>query len=218
MYIELAAGVILLERQLTPNCSLGSDSSGISSRVLDYLRSIPLGSHAIFFYENQQEIVQAFNSYLKGGLERDEPVHLIAPNHDAYADFLQSTDVDVESLEKDNRLGCMSISDFLTDKGRLSSAKALQSATKLIEEDRELGFRGTRTITPSTEQNYLEYGSPSDLLRYEQGLGPNFNLPITAFCTYSSGRLVGLGLQELLISLFQPHGTIIAKGLAWAKG
>jgi hypothetical protein len=209
--------VIPLERQLTLNSSLSSDSSGISSEVLEYVRSLPLGSHAIFCYDTQHEAVQAFNSYLQGGLERDEAVHLISPSHDVYAKFLRTTGVDVESLEKDKRLRCLLMSDCCVDKGRLSSAKAHLSATKLIEQDCEVGFKGTRIITPNSEQYYLRYGSPSDLLQYEQELGQTYNLPLSGFCTYNARRLADLGLHDLLLNLFPPHGQIIGKALACAR-
>jgi len=182
------------------------------------VKGLQLGSHAIFFYDSQEELVQIFNSYLQGGLARGEAVHLIVPNSEMYANFLRSTGVaDFESLERDRRLRCSLISDCCVDKGHLSSAKAIQSATKLTEEDRELGFRGTRTITVSTDQYYLTYGSASDLLRYERELGRTFNLPFSGFCTYNARNLVDLGLQELVISLFEPHGQIIGKGLALSK-
>lgn len=197
--------------------NLGSVSSRVIPEVLNYVATLPLGSHAIFCYDSEQEAVQVFKSYLQGVLERDEAVHFLAPNHEVYTSFLQSTGVDIESLERHGRIGCLLISNFVVDKGHLSSAKALQSAVKLTQEDRELGFKGTRTFTPSTEQYYFEYGSPSDLLRYEHELGPSFNLPFSAFCTYNAGRLVDLGLQDLLIRLFQPHGQIIAKGLAFGS-
>lgn len=177
-----------------------------------------MGSHAVFCYDSEQEAAQVFKSYLQGGFERDEAVHLLAPNHEAYTGFLQGTGVDIESLERDKRLGCLLISDCCVDKGRLSSAKVFQSAANLTQGDHELGFKGTRTFTPSTEQYYLGYASPSDLLRYEYELGPSFNLPLSGFCTYNASRLVDLGLLDLLISLFKPHGQIIAKGLAWAQG
>jgi hypothetical protein len=197
--------------------NLSSEPSGIAPEVLKYIANLPLGSHAIFYYDTEQEAAQVFKSYLQGGLERHEAVHLIAPNHEVYTDFLRNADVGIEPLEKDRRLGFTLISDFLVDKGRLSSAKALQSAVRLTQEDRELGFKGTRTFTPSTERYYLEYCSPSDLLRYERELGPSFSLPLSGFCSYSSRRLAELGLHDLLISLFQPHGQIIAKGLTWAQ-
>lgn len=196
---------------------MNSEPSGIAPEVLKYVANLPLGSHAIFYYDSDQEVAQVFKSYLQGALERDEAVHLIAPNHEIYTVFLRSADVSIEPLEKDRRLGVTLISDFLVDKGRLSSSKALQSAVRLTQEDQQLGFKGTRTFTPSTEQYYLKYGSPSDLLRYEQGLGPTFNLPLLGFCSYNARRLAELGLHDVLISLFQPHGQIIAKDLTWPR-
>ena len=114
-------------------------------------------------------------------------------------------------------MGCLLISEFVVDHGRLSGAKAIQSAVRLTEEDREFGFKGTRTFTPGAEQYYFECGSASELLRYEEELGRTFNLPLSAFCTYSGRRLVDLDLSDLLISLFKPHGQIIGKGLAFAR-
>jgi hypothetical protein len=198
---------------LSPNSS--NDSSGISADVLDYVSTLPLGSHSVFCYDSEQEVAEVFRSYLQGGLERDEAVHIVAPNHLAYKSFAQRAGVDIEPLEEDRRLGCVLISDVLVDKGRLSSRKVFQAVLSLSQEDREFGFKGTRTITPSTEQYYFEYGSPSDLLRYEHELGSNFDLPLSGFCTYNARRLVDLGLEVFLISLFQPHGHIIAKTLAW---
>ena len=190
----------------------------VSPVVLEYVAALPLGSHAIHCYSNKNEVAQIFDSYLQGGLERDEAVHLITPNHETYTNFLQATNVNIESLENDKRLGCVLIADFLLDKDRLSSTKALHSALKLIQEDEEFGFKGTRTFTTSTEPHYSNYGSPSDLLQYERELGRSFNLPLSAVCTYSARGLVDVGLDDLLLTLFKPHGQIIFRGLACAQG
>ena len=182
------------------------------------MKHLKLGSHAIFFYDDQQELVQVFNSYLQGGLARDEAVHLIVPNRDVYANFLRTAGVaDIDSLERDRRLQCVLILDACVDKGCLSSAKAIQSATKLAEEDRELGFKGTRTITQSTEQYYFAYCTPSSLLQYERELGQTFPVPLSGFCTYNARNLVDLGQQELLIPLFESHGQVIGKTIALPK-
>ncbi|MGA8903763.1 MAG: MEDS domain-containing protein [Candidatus Bathyarchaeia archaeon] len=131
-----------------------------------------MGSHAIFCYDREQGAAQVFKSYLQGGLGKDEAVHLLAPNHEVYVGFLRSAGVDIESLEKDRRLGCVLISDCIVDKGRLSRAKAFQTATTLSQGDRKLGFKGTRTITLA--EYHPAYVSPSDLLRYENELGRTF--------------------------------------------
>jgi len=93
-------------------------------------------------------------------------------------------------------------------------AKALKLASILAEEDRQLGFKGTRTFTHGCEECYLGSASPSGLLHYEKDLGKAFSLPFSAFCTYDARRLVDLGLQNLIINLYQFHGQIIGKGLA----
>jgi len=120
-------------------------------------------------------------------------------------------------LEKDRCLGWMLVSELCTDNRRLSGAKALHSATTLMEEDHDLGFKGTRIIASNAEA-YLEISSPSELLQYEKELGASFNFPLSAFCLYSGPRLVKRRLDEFLLSLFPLHGVIVAKTLAWDKG
>ena len=199
---------------------MNGDSSEISPQPLDYVLNLQPGSHAIFCYDKQEEAAQVFNSYLQGGLERREAVHLVAPKNETYASFLRDADVDIESLEKDRRLGCTLISDGCVDLGRLSGPKASQTIMKLAQEDHDLGFKGSRIIT--LKEHYLEYATPSDLLQYEREIKRAYNartqnLPTSGICMYRARRLVDLGLHELLMNLFQPHDQIIGKGLAWAK-
>ena len=182
----------------------------LSPKVCEYVEAIPLGSHAILCYDTTEEAAQVFKSYLKGGLDRNESVHLITPTREVYSDFLKGGDVDAKLLEGDKRLRCLSIPD-LFDKGPLNTGRWFQSMQKIMQEDRDGGFKGTRVI--SLSDYLLEYISPSDLLRFERELGRTFNLPFTAICTYDAHKLLKQGHGELLLSLFQHHGRIIGKEL-----
>ena len=118
-------------------------------------------------------------------------------------------------MEKDRRLRCLLAPELYED-GRLSAAKAVHSATKLLHEDHDLGFKGTRIV--SISETYLEISSPSDLLRYEKELGSSFNLPLSALCLYSASRIAERRLDEFLLRLFPAHGVIVGKSMAWDNG
>ena len=175
---------------------------------------LPLGSHAIICYDTGDEAVQVFNSYLKGGLDRNEAVRVMAPSNNAYSDFLQRAGVDGKFLEGDGHLGFLSMAELFADKGErpLKTDNAFQLMKKLAQESRDAGFKGTRVI--SRAEGHLEYSTPSALLRFEREIGRTFNFPISLICAYDGHKLVELGFDELLLSLFQYHGTIIGKELA----
>jgi len=181
--------------------------------VCEYVAALPLGSHAILCYDTEAEAAQVFNSYLKGGLDRDEVVRLIAPTRQVYSQFLHGTGVDPERLERDGRLRFLSMPELFANNGRspLNIDRAFQLMWKLSQEDRDEGFKGTRVI--SLSDHYLEYISPSDLLRLERAIGCTSNLSLTATCTYDGRKLLKRGLGEFLLSLFQHHGKIIGKEL-----
>lgn len=186
----------------------------ISPNVCEYVEALPLGSHAILCYDTGEEVVQVFNSYLKGGLDRNETVRLMTPSHAVYLDFLQRAGVDGKLLEGDGRLGFLSMPELFADKGEgpLKADRAFQLMQKLAQESRDGGFKGTRVI--SRAEGHLEYGTPSDLLRFEREIGRTFNFPLSVLCAYDGQKLVELGFGELLLSLFQHHGRIIGKELA----
>ena len=154
-----------------------------------------------------------FNSYLKGGFERKEAVHILAPNTETYGRLTALLDLDTRSLEEARQLTCLRLTDFNVDNGRLSQAKALESKRKIVETDRQLGFKGTRILGLS--EHYLNYGSPSELLEFERA--STSVPPLTAFCTYDGRAMLDQGLHELLIRLFEFHDEFIGKGLAWSK-
>lgn len=186
-------------------------TSLLSPKVCEYVEAIPLGSHAILCHDTKEEVAQVFKSYLKGGLDRNESVRLITPTREVYSDFLKGIDVDAKLLEGDERLRFLSTPDLFADRDPLNTERWFQSMQKLVQEDHDGGFKGTRVI--SLSEYYLDYISPSDLLKLERELGRTFNLPFTVICTYDAHKLLKLGLGELLLSLFQHHGRIIGKEL-----
>ena len=191
-----------------------ANASKVSPGVLEYVAKLPSGSHAVFCYDRQPEVTHIFASYLKGAMDRNEAMHVLAANERVYRKFVQHALGRTEALQKDRHLGCQLISETLVDQGRLSSAKARRSSVELLQQDRQRGFQGARLFGLYTEQ-YFEYASPADLLGYEQE--PSFNLPVSAICTYNAGRLAGLGLHNLVLNVFQVHGQIIGKGIAFAR-
>ena len=182
---------------------------------MEYVSRLTPGSHAIFCYDNPEMAVQVFNSYLKGGFERREAVHIIAPNTETYRRLTATLGVDSRTLEGNRQLTCVRLTDFIIDNGRLSPAKALQSRRKMVETDHQLGFKGTRILGLS--EHYLDYASPAELLENERRSAPSPDLPLTALCSYDGSAVLDQGLHETLIRLFEFHDEIIGKGLAWSR-
>jgi len=180
--------------------------------VCEYLETLPLGSHGIICYDTEDELVQVFSSYLKGALERNEALRLIAPTQDAYADILRRADIDAELLEGDGRLRLWPMTELIARTGGkpLDIGSVTRSIRKLGQDG--IGrFKGTRVISLSV--HYLDYISPDKLLRLENELGRTFDLPLSVICTYDGRELIKRGLGEVMLGLFRHHGRIIGKEL-----
>jgi len=197
-----------------PHKGRGDATTAISPKVCEYVETLPLGSHAILCYDTKSEAAQVLSSYLKGGLDRNEAVCLIAPTQDAYSDMLQRAGIEAKPLEGNGRLRFLSMNELYAHKSKslLDFDRVFRSAQQVTREGSVYGFKGTRFILLSECQ--LEYISPANLLRFESELGRTFNLPLTVICTYDGHELIKRGLGELLLSLFQHHGRIIGKELA----
>jgi len=169
-----------------------------------------LGSHGIVCYDTEDEVVQVFSSYLKGGLERNENVRLIAPTHNAYSDMLQRADIDAKELEGGGKLRFLPMTDLIAPSGNPMDIDVILRSMRQVGQQGN-GFKGTRVI--SLSERYLDYTSPDNLLRLENALGHAFDLPLSVICTYDGRELIKRGLGEVLLSLFQPHGRIIGKEL-----
>jgi len=178
------------------------------------VETLPLGSHAILCYDTKSEAAQVLSSYLKGGLDRNEAVCLIAPTHNAYSGMLQRAGIDANPLEVNGRLRFLSMTELYAHMGKspLDFDRAIRSAQQVLREGDVCRFKGTRFILLSEFQ--LEYMSPTNLIRFESEIGRTVNLPLSVICTYDGHELIKRGLGELLLSLFQHHGRIIGKELA----
>ena len=187
-------------------------TNGVSLQVLDHVSRLTPGSHAIFCYDDHKIAAQVFNSYLKGGFERREAVHIIAPNDETYGQLTALLDVDRRTLEETRQLNFVPLSDFV-DNGQLSQAKAYEGRRKIVQTDRQLGFKATRIL--GLAEYYLDYASPSELLQFERA--SSSLPPLTSLCSYHGPRLMDRGLHELLIGLFEFHDEFIGKGLAWSR-
>ena len=171
-----------------------------------------MGSHGILCYDTEEEVVQVFSSYLKGGLGRNEAVRLIAPTHDEYSDILRRGGIDARDMESDGRLRFLPMINLFARQGGvpLDIGSVSLSVRKLCQVD-DGKFEGTRVI--SFSEHYLDYTSPDNVLRLERDLGRAFDLPLSLICAYDGRELIKRGLGEVLLSLFQHHGRIIGKEL-----
>jgi hypothetical protein len=181
----------------------------VTSSVLDYVAHLPPTAHAVFCYENVETVRQVLTSYLKGGKESNEAVHILSSSHESFDDFLQSVKLYAPFAEQ--RIDCIEMNKFSSKTRGIDYETALDLAKSRLNATRRLGFNGLRIFVLAND--YLDYATAEDVLKFEKQLGQNFSLPIAAICGYDLAKAGGRW-DQVLLDLLKAHGAHVFKGLA----
>ena len=181
----------------------------VDPSVLDYVAHLPPTAHAVFCYENVETVRQVLVSYLKGGQESNEAVYILSSSSETFDDFLQSLKLYAPFAEQ--QIDCIEMSKFSSKTKGIDYETAMNLAKSRIDATKRLGFNGLRIFILAND--YLNYATAEDVLKFEKQLGQNFPIPVAAICGYDLAEAGGRW-DQVLLDLLKAHGAHVFKGLA----
>ncbi len=181
----------------------------VDPSVLDYVAHLLPTAHAVFCYENVETVRQVLVSYLKGGQESNEAVYILSSSRESFDDFLLSLKLYAPFAEQ--QIDCIEMSKFSSKTKGIDYETAMNLAKSRIDATKRLGFNGLRIFVLAND--YLNYATAEDVLKFEKQLGQNFPIPVAAICGYDLAEAGGRW-DQVLLDLLKAHGAHVFKGLA----
>jgi len=185
----------------------------VDPSVLHYVAHLPPTAHAIFCYENVEAAREVLTSYLNGGQESNETVHILSSSRESFDDFLQSIKLYAPFAEQ--RIDCIEMNKFSSKTKGIDYETALVLMKSRLDAAKRLGFSGLRIFILAND--YLDYTTADGVLQFEKQLGQNLPFPMAAICAYDLAE-VGGRWDQVLLDLLKAHGAHIFKGLAGSDG
>ena len=185
----------------------------VDPSVLQYVAHLPPTAHAIFCYENVEEAREVLTSYLNGGQESNEAVHVLSSSRESFDDFLQS--IKLYSPFAEQRIDCIEMNKFSSKTKGIDYETALALMKSKLDAAKRLGFSGLRIFILAND--YLDYITADGVLQFEKQLGQNLPFPMAAICAYDLAEAGGRW-DQVLLDLLKAHGGHIFKGLAGSDG
>jgi hypothetical protein len=181
----------------------------VNPSVLEYVARLPQTSHAIFCYENVETARQVLISYMNGGQENNEAVHILSSSRESFDDFLQH--IELYPPFAGQQIDCIEMNKFSSKSKGINYETGLALARSRLDTTKKSGFKGLRLFVLAND--YLDYTPPEGVLKFEERLGQNFPSLITAICAYDLAEAGGIW-DQVLPDLLKVHGACIFKGLA----
>jgi DNA-binding transcriptional ArsR family regulator len=195
---RLLAGVIGDIRSIT----------SINSEYARYAQNLRLGDHAAAFYTTEDFKSKISFPYLKAGLLKREAVaYLVSENKlDSEIREAQRYGIDLSNLQKE-AFTIMSAYEWYMEKGKAQPETIINNWMALLEEKKKDGFTGLRVA--AEVDVFVDYVKTTELLRYEELLGRQFNMDFVALCLYNRDRYD----EGQFIQAYRAHGQLLSKGI-----
>jgi DNA-binding transcriptional ArsR family regulator len=182
--------------------------TSVHSEYARYAQNLRLGDHALLVYTNEDFKNRLIFPYLKAGLLKKEAVaYLVSENKlDLKVREAKKHGIDLDNLEKE-AFTLKSAYEWFIEKGKAKSETIISNWTALVEEKKKAGFTGLRAAAEM--EVFVDYAKATELLRYEELLGRQFNMDVVGLCLYDFDRYD----NEQFVQACRAHGHIISKGI-----
>lgn len=195
----------IVEKETKRDKPIGEDEM---RKVASFVKNMKPTDHAILFYSEREMKRQVLFTYLKEGLENGEAAAYIVSQEtlDEIREAMGDAGFNVPQLENSGALHIISYTQWYYLDGYTDSNRTNLLWKQLYEKVRANGFKGLR-VTGETAC-FFERGDSKELVRYEQSLHKNVELPMQVLCAYDVSQ-VPVGT---FYDLIEAHGNTLLLG------
>lgn len=185
----------------------------MQTEILDFVRALKTGSHAIFFYASPQEKHEVLFSFLQDGFEKGKGGVYIAGQETPVQIRRSMKDfgINVKALEKEGALRIISDDQWYMIDGKFETARVADLAKKVLDEAVERGFKGLNMCGETS--CFFESKMERDLVQFELMWGRELNLDVTGVCVYDANQVKSLDV-DLFLGLIKAHACSITPQVA----
>lgn len=181
-----------------------------SGELINYVRNIVLGDHALLLYDTERFKHEMSFSFLKEGLtKRQAAVYIVSDNKlDSESREAQKHGVGLDQIDS-GAFTILPAYEWYIRKGKAQAKTIMNNWLALFKEKQKAGFEGLR-VAAETEW-FFENAKSKELLRYERMLAQKFPSTVCGICLYSTHSLD----ENQLVQLAQWHNHVIDKQMVW---
>ena len=171
---------------------------------------IPASSHAVLFYETEEEMYKWILPFIKEGLENGESVIYVSDGDDVRCQReFENYGIDVKAHKG---LMIVDVEDWYLERGNMDKEKVVKKWMDATCMAKELGFRRMRVTGGSTY--FFKNDMVGSFMAYERSLPRYFTFPMTVICRYKISDVASYDEGRLLPELLKIHSYVITPNLA----
>jgi hypothetical protein len=182
-------------------------------KTVNYVRSLKLGDHGIFFYRDPQEKREVLFNFLQAGIEKGEGAVYVASQETSrqVRRSMEYFGLDVKTHERDGLLRILDYDNFYIINGEVNLTLTRHLGKRLRDEVRENGLEGLRAC--GEVACFFEHKKEKELVEYELEIGNKLPFPATTLCAYDVNHAKSLE-EKLFFNLIKAHGPVVTSSYA----
>jgi DNA-binding transcriptional ArsR family regulator len=172
----------------------------------EYVEQLKNREHAFCLYESESFKQGVVLSFFKAGLLKGNALVSVVGEENLDREVLtyKKHGIDFDSLPK-GALTVLSSFEWYIQKGKADAKTITKNTQRLVKEKKEAGF--LRVQVAGEAETFVDNGKTEELLRYEESLGSQLGLDLSAICLYDKKRFEEIGVSHF----FNAHGHIITE-------
>ena len=211
MRVGTACPTISEKRQANLSVNLEILSFLVPNEINAALEEMPSGTHAVLVYDSTENKREVLFRHLKLGMRTEGLIY--ACSEEAPQEIrqgLESSGVDVGSLEANGMLMVKNYDEVYIVNGRVDSPKIVDGFSKLAWSYARNGMEGVRAAGEMS--CFLREQKVSELLQYERALHQKFSFPGKGICAYNLVEMDTSGNLDALWPVLKAHSLVIMTG------
>jgi len=188
----------------------------VPKQVLDYVKKLSLGDHAVLFYESLRIKHHVLFTFLRDALERGAGALYIAGEEtpEQIRKKIRKFGMDVEQFELKGALRVVNYDPLLIRKGMVNPIPEIMENLNGIIRDFEICGKREICFAGEGPYQFIQRGKIQELLEFEMTLGQTLKIPVAFICAYNTKQILPVN-GDFFETLLKAHGHAIFQGIAF---
>ena len=184
----------------------------LKPEISEFLSDFKPKTHAILFYDNQDNKHDLLFNHLKFGAESNQGLAYVCSEEKPLEiqQEMREFGIEVDALRERNRLTINNYDRVYIVNQQVDIPTIMGTFADLSKKYRSMGLDGTRAAAEMS--CFFKEGKVKELIDYEYALHRKLAFPAEGICAYNIFDLVHSGKLETIMPLVRAHDPVIIAG------
>ncbi|MDA4130536.1 MAG: MEDS domain-containing protein [Thaumarchaeota archaeon] len=180
----------------------------LSNDLIDFLTFFEPGTHAVFFYDNQEAKRELLFSHLKYGQNKQGLAYVCSEETpEQIRRKMIEFGLDANTVRGNQRLTIANYDEVYIVGGQVKIPEIIGKFSNMVDSCKANGFSGLRAAAEMS--CFFKHNLVEEMVAYEKALHTRFFFSAVGICAFNVIEMLRSGHMDIFMSLIKAHDPII---------